>query len=318
MLTGRRNIMPYMSTFSRRFEAVRDERDSDFVLSGIQAAGARHDWLDRDEYAIGALMCRVDDTIYLNTQSTAGRVGKKGPGGPGGAVVGIALVHEGSASLTHGVNTLEAQAGDCYVFDDSDFVYDVDGYHDRSMVLIPCSRLRNLGLSATHLQARGALLARDGVADILFSHLDAVARRLNRGPEPSRNSLAAINTATLQMIAAVLVENEPAKEAELVSAAKAYMDDHLLDADLSPAAVATALHVSTRTLYRSFQGSGQSVAEYMRSARLLRAKGEFDFKGRTVNINVVADRWGFMDKSHFASLFRQQFGCLPSDYIQDI
>lgn len=308
--------MPHVSTFSRDFGTVRDEKDSELVLSGIEAADARHDWLDRDEYAIGALMCRIGETTYLNTQSTSGTVSRNGGGGPTGGVVGIALVHEGSARLTHGENTIEAQAGDCYTFDDSNFVYDVDGYHDRSSVLIDVRTLRNLGLSETRVRAQGAILARDGVADILFSHLDAVARRLNRGPELSQSSLAGINAATIQMIAALLAENDPAKESGIVSAAKAYMDERLLDANLSPAAVAAALHVSTRTLYRSFQGSGQSVAEYMRSARLSRAKREFDLYGGRVNINVVADRWGFADKSHFARLFRQRFGRLPSDYVQ--
>jgi AraC-like DNA-binding protein len=73
-----------------------------------------------------------------------------------------------------------------------------------------------------------------------------------------------------------------------------------------------------RTLYRSFSVSDHGVAEYIRNTRLHRAKRELAMAGSAANINAVARRWGFCDKSYFAKLFRQQFGCLPSDYIRGV
>jgi AraC-like DNA-binding protein len=178
--------------------------------------------------------------------------------------------------------------------------------------------LRHLGLDEAYVPGQAAFVARDGLVDILFGHLDAVSQRLNRGPELSRNSLACANAVTVQMIATVLAESGPTKEADVASAAKAYIDRHLQDRNLTPAAVARGLHVSARTLYRSFAGTGQGVAEYMRSARLHAAKRESELRAGKVNINVVAERWGFGDPSRFASLFRQKFGRVPSDYVRDL
>lgn len=308
--------MPYMSTYRRSFGKVHDRSDAESVVTGMEAEDAQHGWLDKRDFSIGVSKYRIHDTTFLKTQSTPTISSKNGAGRAAGDVVGIALVHEGSARLTSGDTTLQVERGDCHVFDDNEFVYENDSYHDRSMVVIPRSRLWQLGLNEKNDWGQEPFIARDGVADILFGHLHAVEQRLNRGPELSRNALAGINAATTQMIATLLAENGPAQEADVVSAAKAYMDGRLHDADLTPADVATAVHVSTRTLYRFFQRSGEGVTEYMRGARLLRAKEEFDLRGGTVKINVVADRWGFADKSHFASLFRQRFGCLPSDYVK--
>ena len=308
--------MPYASTYNRKFGALRDRRESDLLLSGMGAANVRHDWLERADFATGALTYRIDHTTFLKTQTTSSIVRKAGIAGD---VIGIARVNEGKARMTYGDNILEITDGDCFVFGaEQGFVCEISDYQDKSLVLIPRSHLRHLGLGGTLLRTEGEFIARDGVADILFNHLDAVAQRLERGPSLSGRALAGVNSATAQMAAALLVENGPTKEADLVSAAKALIDDHLLDPNLTPSAVAAALHVSVRTLYRSFQGFDHSIADYIRSARLFHAKREFDLKGRSVNISVVAERWGFTDTSYFAKLFRQQFGCLPSDYVRGL
>ena len=280
------------------------------------AAEVRHDWMDRDDFATGALMCRIGETMFLNAQTTSSIVRKAGIAED---FIGIARVNEGNAQMKYDDDVLEIATGDCFVFaPDQDFRCEIPVYQDKSLVMIRRSHFRQLGLGEALLRTDGEFTARDGVADVLFSHLDAVAQRLEHGPSLSGTALGSINAAAIQMAAAVLVDNASSKEADLVSVAKAFMDDHLLDPNLTPSTVAIALHVSTRTLYRSFRCSDHGIAEYIRSARLFRAKTELALKGKTANINVVAERWGFADKSHFAKLFRRHFGCLPSDFIKGV
>jgi AraC-like DNA-binding protein len=154
----------------------------------------------------------------------------------------------------------------------------------------------------------------------LFAHLDQVARRMQHGPDLTSRALAAVNATIVDMVAAVL-EEQPAKrdgETAMVSRAKAFIDDHLRDPGLTPARVAAALNVSLRTLYRSFDADGQTIAAYIRRSRLLRTRRDLAAMKTTGNIYGVAQRWGFADKSHFAKLFLREFGCLPSEYVRNL
>jgi hypothetical protein len=74
---------------------------------------------------------------------------------------------------------------------------------------------------------------------------------------------------------------------------KEYIDDHVHDPGLSVATAAAGLHVSERTLYRLFAGEDQTVASYIRSARLRRVKRDLDAAEGARSIRDVAVRWGF-------------------------
>ena len=282
----------------------------------MAAQDTRHNWLETSDFAVGALMCSIGGVTFLKTRTTALTVHK---GGLAQDLVGIARMSEGGCRIQFGVDALEAAAGDTFSFAvEADMVCDSPLYMDKSLIMIPRRRLRQLGLGEELLRSRSGFIAGDGMADILFAHFDAVARRLHHGPSLSHKALASISQSVVQMTAVVLEENAPSRTGEppLVAAAKAYVDDHLLDPGLTPASVAAALHVSVRTLYRSFTGSGHGVAQYIRDARLLQAKRELATAGSSANIRLVAQRWGFTGTSYFSKLFSRRFGCLPSEYIQ--
>lgn len=54
----------------------------------------------------------------------------------------------------------------------------------------------------------------------------------------------------------------------------AYIATHLDRPGLGPGSVARAHHISTRTLYRLFEGAGHSIAETIRGLRLDRIRHE--------------------------------------------
>jgi AraC-like DNA-binding protein len=100
------------------------------------------------------------------------------------------------------------------------------------------------------------------------------------------------------------------------AAAKAFIDANVHDPDLTPATVAAALHVSRRTLYRSFAHEDQTIASYIRAARLRRVRRDLDAAAGTLSIGDAAARWGFTNGGYFAKLFHDEFGVAPSQYVR--
>lgn len=98
----------------------------------------------------------------------------------------------------------------------------------------------------------------------------------------------------------------------LVQRALDEIDRRLDDADLSPATLAAALHVSTRTLHRSFDGSGASASTWIRKRRLERCRTELAdprFAERTVS--AIGARWGLADAAHLSRSFKEEYGLSP-------
>ncbi|MEU6601999.1 helix-turn-helix domain-containing protein [Streptomyces flaveolus] len=96
---------------------------------------------------------------------------------------------------------------------------------------------------------------------------------------------------------------------------RAFIEHHLADPELTPAAVAAAHNVSTRQLYRLFQAKGLTVAGWIRRRRLENCHRDLaDPRHRHRPVQAVASRWGLTDKAHFSRLFRAAYGMPPGDY----
>lgn len=84
-----------------------------------------------------------------------------------------------------------------------------------------------------------------------------------------------------------------------------------LRADLSPPALAEAMHVSLRSLQRRLRdGMDASPQELVLAARLSAAHALLS--GGGLRVSEVADRVGFEDLSHFSRRFRAAYGVPPS------
>ncbi|AVH55897.1 MULTISPECIES: helix-turn-helix domain-containing protein [Streptomyces] len=96
---------------------------------------------------------------------------------------------------------------------------------------------------------------------------------------------------------------------------RAFIEHHLADPELTPAAVAAAHNVSTRQLYRLFQTRGLTVAGWIRRRRLENCHRDLaDPRHDHRPVQAVAARWGLTDKAHFSRLFRAAYGMPPGDY----
>ena len=92
-----------------------------------------------------------------------------------------------------------------------------------------------------------------------------------------------------------------------------YMRAHLDDPQLSRSSIATAHHMSARTLDRMFADQPWSVSGLIRRERLEAVRRDLeDPLLRQRSVAALAARWGFFDAAHFSRVFRQHYGYPPS------
>ena len=100
----------------------------------------------------------------------------------------------------------------------------------------------------------------------------------------------------------------------LVLRVKAHIDQNLGDPRLGPQSIARAHHISTRYLHRLFSAEGASVSEWVRRRRLEACHRDLRDPARAhETISEVARRWALSNPAHFSRVFRQAYGCTPSE-----
>ena len=103
--------------------------------------------------------------------------------------------------------------------------------------------------------------------------------------------------------------------AELVLRIRAYIDSHLGEADLTPTRIAATHFISKRYLHKLFEAEGISVSRWIRERRLERCRSALiDERWRDETVTSIGMRWGFTDAAHFSRLFRETYGCTPTEY----
>lgn len=96
---------------------------------------------------------------------------------------------------------------------------------------------------------------------------------------------------------------------------QAFIERHLHDPELTPRMIAAAHHISLSYLHRLFQERGETVAAWIRSHRLRRARRDLaDPVLMASPIHVIASRWGFSHSAAFSRAFRTAYGISPRDF----
>ncbi|MEA2176877.1 MAG: hypothetical protein QOG77_174 [Solirubrobacteraceae bacterium] len=202
--------------------------------------------------------------------------------------------------------------------------YRIDGRtpFESLMVFMPASLLR----PHTDLVCRRTALAIDGeagVGAIVRQYLSGLLTGLRSGAVP-HDSMGHLGEGLLDLVRALLAQRDetaraPERSADVLRAqVNEYIDAHLGDPDLAPAAIAREHFISRSYLYRLFEKEGESVWETIRTRRLERARR--DLVDRTLSgesIFAIASRWGFVSKSHFSRSFRSAYGLSPSELRRD-
>jgi AraC-like DNA-binding protein len=185
----------------------------------------------------------------------------------------------------------------------------------RDVLGLPQARLARL--TATRLPGETG-----GMATLIGPFLGQVADLLDE--MDTRGPWAGVRLAghVLDLLTTVLTERLDTAPADpdtahraLMVQISAYIEDHLGEADLSPAQIAAAHHISLRQLHKLFHASGTTVAGWIRQRRLEHCGHDLrDPRCAARPVAAVGARWGYPDPAHFSRLFKAGFGLSPRDY----
>lgn len=173
----------------------------------------------------------------------------------------------------------------------------------------------------TVARARPGLIA-SPLHPLFARHLTSLGRAAE---DLDAEAAALTGTATIALARALICsaagrddhQTRQAMADSLLIRAQAYVRTHLGDADLGPASIAAAHHVSVRHLYKVFAAAHLSLEQWVIGERLEAARRDLEQHGvRHRTIAATARRWGFTDPSHFARRFREQYGSTPSEWVE--
>jgi len=185
----------------------------------------------------------------------------------------------------------------------------------RDMLGLPQQQVA--GLTATRLPG-----AAGGMASLIGPFLGQVAdlldevdsRSLGVGLRLAGNVVDLLGTVLAERLDTVPADPDAAHRA-LMLQITAFIEEHLGEADLAPAQIAAAHHVSLRQLHKLFHSSGTTVAGWIRQRRLEHCGRDLrDPRCATRSVAAIGARWGYPDPAHFSRLFKATYGLGPRDY----
>jgi len=141
-------------------------------------------------------------------------------------------------------------------------------------------------------------------------HLPELEARI-AGLLDTRRRLQAVYGQQVVRVTTAHAALEPEDE-QFLTQVQAIVEAHIGDAAFNVEALAAAMHVSKRQLYRRLQAlTSESPAALVRRVRLERAQHLLEGR-HFATVAEVAHAVGFSDAKHFARLYRKQFGQVPS------
>jgi len=176
----------------------------------------------------------------------------------------------------------------------------------------------DLAVAPETLRAAAPRLRTSPLYPLVRNHLDDLAADARDLPPAAA---AALEATTVHLVRALVLSAAGAPPAPTGGRAataariRAYVAAHLRDPDLTPARIAAANAVSTRTLHTIYAELGTSPRRAVLEQRLDGARADLASPGRRHHsIAAIARSWGFADPATFSRRFRRAFGLTPRRY----
>ena len=233
---------------------------------------------------------------------------------------GVQVLTYGQIGLEQGGDQTILRPGELSIIDHSR-PFSILGMSDRKIVNVTF-RKTLLPVSADLLaQLTGARIpARPGTAGLVSSLLRQLLARLDED-EMADNAWLAL--AVVDLIAAGIASRldrgakigPERRQRAMFLRIHAYIDKHLGEPTLAPAAIAAAHHISARYLRKLFEANGETVTDRIRNHRLARCRRDLLDPALTdLPVAAIARRWGFTSAAHFTRVFREAYGLPPAAY----
>lgn len=256
----------------------------------------------------------VDDVVYADVLWRHRRMARLPERQPASEqdYMALVVIQTGTEDVDVGGSARRLVPGDVVLWDCRVKTHISVGTHLRKVsLLIPRHSLR-YGASPHRLRRGLQPLGDAPTAPLLRQMLTS----LGKDSQPLSGACRHVRNALLELTFAT-IESDRDVESEAVlpslcTAVCRWIEDHVFDPDLSPAAIAAAHAVSVRTLQRAFATQSSSVTEAVRTRRLDRARDLLNDPTQT--ICAISSRLNFANQSHFSRLFVAQYGVTPSEY----
>lgn len=171
---------------------------------------------------------------------------------------------------------------------------------------------RLAGVTATRIPGS------DGTAWALAPFLERLAELTFRDEQPRDEHRVVRNVVDLVESLCCTPERaapHTVARAELLLRVQGYIEAHLGDPGLSPARIAAAHFISKRHLHKLFEAEGGGVSRWIRERRLDCCRRDLgDPAHRDESVARIGLRWGLTDPAHLSRMFRDAYGCTPTEY----
>ncbi|MFJ9038515.1 helix-turn-helix domain-containing protein [Streptomyces sp. NPDC102406] len=265
-------------------------------------------------HRVGALRVSVVEADAYRVSRTAAHIARSPE-----PLVAVALQMSGTTVLTQDDRQVVAHPGDLFVWD-AMRPYSLD-FPERFCARVVHIPRPMLGVADEDLRrVTGIVFSTErGCAAVLMPLLATVVASAHLFSPATASGLA---NGLTDVFAALVAErtDESAQEGggtrnHLVRRVRDHIDENLADPALSPESVARANHISVRYLHRLFEGEGITVSRLIQRRRLEECARELSRDGRAApTVASVAQRWGFVNPTHFSRVFRSAYGLPPREW----
>jgi AraC-like DNA-binding protein len=156
-----------------------------------------------------------------------------------------------------------------------------------------------------------------GVGGLLFDMVRHVPLRFGSSEQASAEGVG--NTFIELFVLALQSDDHAANSAQTsvqrahLGRVERFVKQNIGNPSLSLDMIARACNISVRYLHTLFQGSGISVAQWIRDTRLEACRAQLAETHRKESISEIAYRWGFSDQAQFSRHFKARYGMTPRE-----
>ena len=299
-------------------------------MQGAQAIGAWQQWmstlygLESDAYGDAYFSARLGTFALGNVGMTKIEAGRHRVRRTSDAMAShrtdflkIVAPWQGCATVRQNGHETRARSGQWLIYDTMQ-EYEVlnPEWSEHLIITLPKNRFEDHG-HAIEALIGSYVGGGEGVSRIALDVMRATfSESRSMGLAMSRH----VSDHLVQLVALSLLDacgrNALLRPAELLGGRiKAYVRQHLRDADLSVESMARALNCSKRHLYNAFADEPLSIAQYIWAERVALFQRELEQAGQGhCNLTELALACGFASGAHLSRLFKQHTGLTPSEY----